>query len=158
MIEYLSKYVYLKSDKKQLYHRVFEKYLPADKTTRDDNDDNLFGENSSINFNNRRNNHAERFLPIDSLNTAMKEVLGFHGTIEKINEVRDLLDVSETVDIDYRMFCGIIAFSERYILNTSLNQPDDPRDEVNIIQFIIYFDDTFTYISYHRLSLLILSH
>lgn len=116
VIEYLSKYVYLSSDKKQLYHRVFDKYLPVDKTTREDNenDDNLFGENSPINFNSRtirRNNHAERFLPIDSLNTAMKEVLGFHGTVEKINEVRDLLNISESVDIDYRTFCGIIALS-----------------------------------------------
>ncbi len=139
MIDYLSKYVFIQSDKKQLYHRIFLKYLPADKLAREDNendDNNIFGRNSSLNLNNRilrRNNHLKRILPMDSLGIAMTEVLGFHGTDDKINEIRDLLNITEDkeIDIDYRTFCGIIAFSERFILNTKLGQLDDPRNEVN---------------------------
>lgn len=135
MIDYLSKYVFIQSDKKQLYHRIFLKYLPKREDNEND-DNNIFGRNSSLNLNNRitrRNNHLERFLPMESLGIAMKEVLGFHGTDDKINEIRDLLNITQDqeIEIDYRTFCGIIAFSERYILNTKLGQLDDPRNEVN---------------------------
>lgn len=75
-------------------------------------------------------------MPIDQLNKALREVLGFHASDSNIAEVLSFLEL-ETLDedatINFRTFCGIVAFSERLI--TNLSQEDDPRDEIEIADF-----------------------
>jgi hypothetical protein len=75
-------------------------------------------------------------MPIDQLSEALYEVLGFHASVSNISEILSLLEL-ETLDedatINFRTFCGIVAFSERFI--TNLSQEDDPRDEIEIADF-----------------------
>lgn len=120
-LEYLSKYVFVLNDKKQLYHRIFIKYLPKDKVVEDK--DEFF----AASMNQRSNEHSDRVLPLQMMDCALKDVLGFHGTDEKIVEVRALLLLNEANEkaVDFRTWCGIVAFAERHI--TTL---DDSRNEV----------------------------
>lgn len=136
-MEYLSKFVFVVDDKKQLYQRIFIKYLPIDKITREDTEnEDLFSRTTSAgNQRGRREEQVTRLLPEEVLNDALKEVLGFHGTDEKISEIRSCLkleDLTEVI-IDFRTFCGIVAFSERFI--TTLDQIEDPRNEIEIADF-----------------------
>lgn len=119
-LEYLSKYVFVDQDKKQLFHRIFIKYLPKDKVVEDKEHDEFFAASM-----NQRN--LDRVLSHDMIDNALKDVLGFHGTDEKIAEVRALLQLNDTNEtaIDFRTWCGIVAFAERKI--TTL---DDSKNEV----------------------------
>ena len=122
-LEYLSKYVFLLNDKKQLYHRIFIKYLPKDKVVEEKEHEEFF----AASLNQRTQMEPDRVLPYNMIDNAMKDVLGFHGTDEKIVEVRELLqlNVNNEMPIDFRTWCGIVAFAERFI--TTL---DDSRNEV----------------------------
>lgn len=135
--DYLSKYVFLESDVKQLYHRIFVKNLPKDKTNREENDnDEFFARANSGGKNVSRNDLLlSRSLQDDNLKEALQEVLGFHSSEEKIREILEYLEL-ETVEernINFRAFSGIVAFSERLI--TSLSQNEDPRNEIEVADF-----------------------
>ncbi|CAO1420860.1 unnamed protein product [Diamesa serratosioi] len=136
-MDYLSKFVFVVDDKKQLYQRIFIKYLPIDKITRDETEnEDLFSRSTSAgNQRGRRDEQVTRLLPEDVLNDALQEVLGFHGTDEKICEIRSCLQLEDLkeVIIDFRTFCGFVAFSERLI--TTLDQTEDPRNEIEIADF-----------------------
>lgn len=136
-LDYLSKFVFLESDIKQLYHRIFVKYLPKDKTNREENDnEEFFARTSSGGKRNARDDLLlTRILQDDSLNEALREVLGFHATEEKIQEIFSYLELEqlEDVQINFRTFSGIVAFAERLI--TSLDQNEDPRNEIEIADF-----------------------
>lgn len=70
---YLSKYVFLESDVKQLYHRIFIKHLPKDKINREENDnEEFFARAGAV----RNDLMLTRNLQEDSLKEALKEVLG----------------------------------------------------------------------------------
>lgn len=75
-------------------------------------------------------------MPIDQLSEALYEVLGFHASDSNIAEILSFLEL-ETLDedatINFRTFCGIVAFSERLI--TNISQEEDPRDEIEIADF-----------------------
>lgn len=136
-MEYLSKFVFVVNDKKQLYQRIFIKYIPIDKITRDDTEnEDLFARSTCTgNQRGRRDEQITRLLPVEVLNDALKEVLGFHGTHEKICEIRSCLQLEDLkeINIDFRAFCGFVAFSERLI--TTLDQIEDPRNEIEIADF-----------------------
>lgn len=135
-LDYLSKFVFLDDDKKQLYHRIFVKYLPKDKTNREENDnDEFFVRAGSGSKTPGKDLLLARSLQDESLNEALREVLGFHATDEKITEILSYLELEklEDVVINFRTFAGIVAFAERLI--TTLNQNDDPRNEIEIADF-----------------------
>ena len=132
--EYLSKFVFLENDVKQLYHRIFVKHLPKDKTNKEENDNEEFfarvaaGKNDLL---------LMRSLQEDTLQEALKEVLGFHSTDEKVEQIINFLELEkfegDELLINFRTFSGIVAFSERLI--TSLDQNEDPRNEIEIADF-----------------------
>lgn len=134
---YLSKFVFIESDVMQLYHRTYVKFLPKDKINREENDNEEFF--ARVNANGkpiaRPDMLLTRSLPESSLEEALKEVLGFHATEEKILEILNYLELEkvEEVFINFRTFSGIVAFSERLI--TTLDQNEDPRNEIEIADF-----------------------
>lgn len=135
-LDYLSKFVFVEDDKKQLYHRIFVKFLPKDKTNREENDnEDFFVRASSGGKRPGRDDLLLRSLQEEDLKDALKEVLGFHGTDEKIQEILEYLELEkvEEVNINFRTFSGIVAFSERLI--TTLDQNEDPRNEIEIADF-----------------------
>jgi hypothetical protein len=131
-VDYLSKFVYVEDDKKQLYHRVFSKYLPKDKILGQENDSEELFRSSSTG---KKKDDFSRCLQDEDLNEAMKEVLGFHGTDEKIQEIYSHLQIviTDETAINFRTFSGIVAFSERLI--TTLDQNEDSRNEIEIADF-----------------------
>lgn len=72
----------------------------------------------------------ERTIALGDLHFALKTVLGFHGTDNKINDIKSILQLNERdhAQLNYRSWCGIVAFSERY-LNASPRM-DDRCDKV----------------------------
>ena len=75
-------------------------------------------------------------MPIDQLPSALREVLGFHATGSNIPEILQFLELEsldDDAEINFRTFCGIVAFAERFI--TNLSQEEDPRDEIEIADF-----------------------
>lgn len=79
---------------------------------------------------------SARVMPIDQLSEALREVLGFHASDSNIAEILSFLELEtldEDVTINFRTFCGIVAFSERLI--TNLSQDEDPRDEIEVADF-----------------------
>lgn len=135
--DYLSKYVFVEDDKKQLYHRIFVKYLPKDKTNREENDNEEFfaRANSGGKRGGKDDLLLQRALQDDNLKEALEEILGFHGTEENIQEILNYLELEnyEDVHINFRTFSGIVAFAERLI--TRLDQNEDPRNEIEIADF-----------------------
>lgn len=132
-MDYLSKFVYVEDDKKQLYHRVFVKYLPKDKITGQENDNEEFF--ARVNSAGKKKDDLSRCLQDDDLVLSMKEVLGFHGTDEKVQEIFDCLklEITDETAINFRTFSGMVAFSERLI--TTLDQNEDQRNEIEIADF-----------------------
>lgn len=135
--DYLSKYVFLENDIMQLYHRIFVKYLPKDKTNREENDNEEFFSraNASGKRNVRDDLFSLRVLQDENLREALCELLGAHATDERLQEIYDYVELEklEEIQINFRTFSGIVAFSERLI--TKLDQNDDPRNEIEIADF-----------------------
>lgn len=136
--DYVSKYVFVEDDKKQLYHRIFVKYLPKDKINREENDtEEFFARANSAGKASGKEDFLlqARYLQDENLYEALKEILGFHGTGERIQEVLSYLELEnhEDVHINFRTFSGIVAFAERLI--TILDQNEDPRNEIEVADF-----------------------
>ncbi|XP_063708383.1 uncharacterized protein LOC134837009 [Culicoides brevitarsis] len=137
-LQYLSKHVSVLSDRKQLYHRIFVRNLSTvtdknGKSASDSEDEEDLQEAES-----KGKADMVRTLSYSVLDKAMHEVLGFHGKADKIAKIRDLLglvgDVNgNEVPIDFRTWCGIVAFSERYL--TDLDKDLDPCNEIEIADF-----------------------
>ena len=141
-LEFLSRYVMIKDYCKQLYHRIFSRNLTnqQDALNRDDRLDSEAQELDEPVIIEPIKHHGDiiRLLPFENLDKAMSEVLGFHGTADKIAEIRELLEIDRLyyndIEIDFRTWCGIVAFSERYLI--SLEKDKDPCDEVLTIKLI----------------------
>ena len=135
-LEYFSKFVFVEDDKKQLYHRIFVKFLPKDNRQENDNEEFF---SRSMPGDTKKNGKEDllfnRCIQGESFTEALKEVLGFHGTEEKLQEILSYLEFNavEEVPINFRTFSGIVAFSERLI--TTLDQSEDPRNEIEIADF-----------------------
>uniref|UniRef100_A0A336LZR8 CSON012860 protein n=1 Tax=Culicoides sonorensis TaxID=179676 RepID=A0A336LZR8_CULSO len=136
-LQYLSKHVSVLSDRKQLYHRIFVRNLSTQtdrqKSGSDSEDDDDYRESDA-----KEKAELVRTLSYSVLNKAMHEVLGFHGKPDKISKIRDLLGLTGDVNgneipIDFRTWCGIVAFSERYL--TDLDKDLDPCNEIEIADF-----------------------
>ncbi|XP_058835814.1 uncharacterized protein LOC131692667 [Topomyia yanbarensis] len=141
-IEYLKHHVVLSDDRKKLYHRIFVRNLPTDdvKTAHESFDNESLPENEApVQVESLRNLLADvtRIIPMANFDKAMHEALGFHGTPEKIFEIRDLLELNyeyyQEIPIDFRSWCGIVAFAERYIITQ--DRKTDPCNELEMVDF-----------------------
>lgn len=139
-IEYLHDHVVLSNDRKQLYHRIFARNLPREEPKASgalesvDSDSLPETETGPLEVDSTRNLLADvtRYIPMNCFDKALHEALGFHGTAERIAAIRELLELNydpfNELQIDFRTWCGIVAFSERFI--NSLDREQDPCDEV----------------------------
>uniref|UniRef100_A0A182IRK7 Uncharacterized protein n=1 Tax=Anopheles atroparvus TaxID=41427 RepID=A0A182IRK7_ANOAO len=145
-IEYLHDYVVLSGDRKQLYHRIFVRNLPREEPKTSggtlesiDSDSLPETETGPIEVDSTRNLLADvtRFIPMECFDRALHEALGFHGTPERIAAIRELLELNydpfHELQIDFRTWCGIVAFAERYI--NTLDREQDPCDELEMVDF-----------------------
>lgn len=60
----------------------------------------------------------------------------FHANEENIQQILSYLELEtpgEEVAVNFRTFSGIVSFAERFI--TTLNQSEDPRNEIEIADF-----------------------
>ncbi|XP_053658709.1 uncharacterized protein LOC128707778 [Anopheles marshallii] len=144
-IEYLHDYVVLSDDRKQLYHRIFARNLPREEPKASgvlesiDSDSLPETETGPIEVDSTRNLLADvtRYIPMNCFDKALHEALGFHGTPERIAAIRELLELNydpfHELQIDFRTWCGIVAFSERFI--NTLDREQDPCDELEMVDF-----------------------
>lgn len=137
-IDYLKKYVTVTSYRKQLYDKMFDRFIPKPDEETETNSDakkpkNVSQESPSPNGNIEE--YQERVITIDCLDQAMKDTLGFHGTQEKIDEIKDIVKLNEVnlTEINFRLWCGLLAFSERYLVTTKRDV--DPPDILEITDF-----------------------
>lgn len=130
--DYVSKHIWISDYRKQLYRYVFTKFLPE---ANEDNNNASAKKRESIIENDTKSSGImkERTIAFSDLHGALKTVLGFHGTDEKIIEVRTILQLNERdhFAINYRSWCGIVAFAERYLNKTP--RSEDRCDEVAIL-------------------------
>lgn len=128
--DYVSKHIWISDYRKQLYRYVFTKYLPE---TNEDNASSMKKQNSLADTDTKSVQDAtrERTIAFGDLHLGLRTVLGFHGTDDKINDIKTILQLNERdhAQLNYRSWCGIVAFAERY-LNTSTRK-DDRCDEVS---------------------------
>ncbi|XP_050097794.1 uncharacterized protein LOC126578872 [Anopheles aquasalis] len=144
-IEYLHDYVVLTGDRKQLYHRIFVRNLPREEPKQSgtlesiDSDSLPETDTGPVEQDTTRNLLADvtRFIPMEYFDRALHEALGFHGTPERIAAIRELLELNydpfHELQIDFRTWCGIVAFSERFI--NTLDREQDPSDELEMVDF-----------------------
>ncbi|XP_058053300.1 uncharacterized protein LOC131205284 [Anopheles bellator] len=144
-IEYLHDYVVLSGDRKQLYHRIFVRNLPREEPKPSgalesiDSDSLPETETGPVEVDTTRNLLADvtRFIPMECFDRALHEALGFHGTPARIAAIRELLELNydpfHELQIDFRTWCGIVAFSERFI--NTLDREQDPSDELEMVDF-----------------------
>lgn len=146
--DYVSKNIWISDYRKQLYRYVFNKFLP------DYGDDALPVSHVKpikldANTNNNNSSHQslrldgkDRVLAFSDLHEALKMVLGFHGTDAKALEIKRILHLNEKEhsEIQYRSWCGIIAFAERYLNDTPI--AEDPCDEVCVLVSHIFLNMT----------------
>lgn len=136
-MKYLSQYVIVSNKLKQQYRRIFLKNLPEEivdekpKIDDMDNDESPRDDSEKIKQSIKVDLVKIRTLPLAVFDKALQEVLGFHGTLEKIQELKEILKIDTEADqslIDFRLWCGIVAFAERFI--TKINRDLDPCNEV----------------------------
>lgn len=140
--EYLSQYVWCSDHRKHLYRYIFNKYLcdATDEQQPEDDCDNESERDTPSNAANEKSMQAyvfkECIMPFGELTNAFKNVLGYCGPIdemsEKISTIIEITNVNDTDNstINFRSFCGLVAFAERYLNNTPFEE--DPLDEVSL--------------------------
>lgn len=160
-MQYLGRYVVILKDIKQLYQRIFEKHLPVIELNRkdsSDSEDESFTETEKAVENNISiNKQADiiRTLPLSVLDKALQDVLGFHGTIERIIEIKKFLSFQlepPNYELNFRAWCGVVAFCERYL--ATVDKRDDPCNEVSsFLWFFVKFYDLFSRVLYFKIEI-----
>lgn len=137
--QYVSRHIWLSNYRKQLCHYVFTKFLPeiteqdAAKAAKTDAVIDPDQRQSAV--------ESERTISFQDLHAALGDVLGFHGTNDKIDEIKAILQLSATEhgQLNFRSWCGVVAFSERHL--NGLSHEEDPCDEVwNLCFYSIYLN------------------
>lgn len=142
--EYLSWYVWISDHRKHLYRFVFNKYVCEAKNDCEDADDNENYDNDLERDTPASHETTQKSIPIyefkecvmpfTELVNAFTNVLGYCGPIEqmsdKIQQIIQLIQLNGTDHqlMNFRSWCGLVAFAERYLNNLSFE--DDPCDEV----------------------------
>ncbi|XP_037815934.1 uncharacterized protein LOC119606475 [Lucilia sericata] len=117
VFHYLSQYVWVSRQRKQIYKRIFLKYL---KTSLEQQDPPpALTAETEISF--PLPDYQERYMNIKFLYQALEDVLEFYGTEENIKRVLDLIKYEELKEseqlINFRSWCGLVAFAERLALD-----------------------------------------
>ncbi|XP_061395809.1 uncharacterized protein LOC133331433 [Musca vetustissima] len=123
--DYLSRYVWVSRQRKQIYKRIFLKYIKtpqgvAGPETRERQ--SKTGDNE-IQF--PLPEYRERVMNKQCLYQALEDVLEFYGTEKNIKRVLEILDYEnlkedDSKELTFRTWCGLVAFAERLAL-------DDPN-------------------------------
>lgn len=140
--EYVSRHIWISDYRKQLYQLVFVKYLPEEIPAIAPGEGTVTETlvEIAVPALELRAPFKERTIPFGSIDAALGDVLGFHGTADRVNAIKELLLLNEKEhgSINYRSWCGIVAFGERYLNQSS--REDDRCDAVsnNFIQKYIF--------------------
>lgn len=139
--EYLSRYVWISDHRKHLYRFVFNKYLSE---MNDSMDADCNEPNEDVQERDTPNKSmisfcifTECIIPFEQLKTAFVDVLGYCGPVErcteKVTEIMELieLNVSDHSFINFRSWCGLVAFAERFLNVVPFDL--DPCDEVKTL-------------------------
>ncbi|XP_039487609.2 uncharacterized protein LOC120449288 [Drosophila santomea] len=127
--DYLSKCVWVSHQRKQLYKRVFLKYLS--RIEEPESELAAMGNDELPEY-----TYRERTLVWQSLPQALEDVLEFHGTEENVQGTLRMLgyDAQGSGDLDFRAWCGIVSFAERLALADESGS-DDSCDELEKADF-----------------------
>lgn len=127
--DYLSKYVWVSQQRKQLYKRVFLKYLS--KVEEPESELGVMGNDELPEY-----KYKERTLVWQSLPHALEDVLEFHGTEKNVQGTLSVLEYDPQVagDLDFRAWCGIVSFAERLALADESGS-EDSCDELEKADF-----------------------
>lgn len=133
--EYISRHIWISEYRKQLYQLVFVKYLPEDLApvaTGEPVGIEAIAEAILPVLDTRPPPFTERTISFGSIDAALGDVLGFHGTPERIKAIKELLLLNENEhgSINYRSWCGIVAFAERF-----LNQSSREEDRCDAVSY-----------------------
>lgn len=151
-LDYVSKYIWISDYRKQLYRYVFTRFLCENGA--DDMITSAAAEQPDLtDIVNERSPKSkklsdisqtttptdtqskvifkERLMEFKHIDAALVDVLGFHATAEKINEVKEilLLKRNEHEMLNFRSWCGIVSFAERFLNTTPVSE--DPCDEAS---------------------------
>lgn len=140
--EYVSWYVWISDHRKHLYRFVFNKYVcdAIDQNDADDNenyDDDLERDTPSHETTQKSipaYEFHECVMPFAELVNAFTNVLGYCGPIEQMSDkIQQIIQLTQLNDTDHKMinfrsWCGLVAFAERYLNNLTFEE--DPCDEV----------------------------
>ncbi|XP_036327433.1 uncharacterized protein LOC118740043 [Rhagoletis pomonella] len=134
ILDYLGQYVWVSSQRKQLFKRVFLQYLPTEvnksEEVADANHSKMSG-NADEDCMPILNEYVERRIPMTCLPKALEDVLEFYGTEKNISEILRLLDYEKeksSKEINFRTWCGIVSFAERLALENPTSS--DSCDEL----------------------------
>lgn len=142
VFEYLSQYVWVSDHRKHLYRFVFNRYVcdaPMDDDLLNENtDEHELDRDTPSSATHAKSIHAYVFkecvMPFRELNNAFTNVLGYCGPVEQMSEkIEKIVELTQVNEIDhglinFRSWCGLVAFSERYLNDLSFEE--DPCDEV----------------------------
>lgn len=128
-LDYLSKYVWVSQQRKQLYKRVFLKYI--NRCEQQESELALGSDDAPL------VEYKERTMAWRSLPQALEDVLEFHGTEENVKNTLTSLDYEATGsgEVDFRAWCGIVSFAERLALTNAACSDDDSCDELEKSDF-----------------------
>lgn len=134
VLDYLSKYVWVSNQRKQLFKRVFLQYLPIEIIEHDETTDNVLKNDGNADDDSLPvlNEYVERKIPLTYFPKALEDVLEFYGTEKNISEILCLIDYEKensSKEIDFRTWCGVVSLAERLALVNS--NGSDSGDEVN---------------------------
>uniref|UniRef100_A0A1B0AQV4 Phosducin domain-containing protein n=2 Tax=Nemorhina TaxID=44051 RepID=A0A1B0AQV4_9MUSC len=117
VFDYLSNYVWVTRQRKQIYKKIFLKYFK----TKDHESDHETMQNDQT-F--PHSNYTERTIGLNHLPAALEDVLEFYGNEMNIKKILNLLDYEnikkKIKNINFRSWCGVVAFAERLAI-------DDPH-------------------------------
>ncbi|XP_065359909.1 uncharacterized protein LOC135953825 [Calliphora vicina] len=118
VLHYLSKYVWVSRQRKQIYKRIFLKYLKTCPEQPEQLQQQQLAE-TEISF--PLPDYQERYMNTKHLYQALEDVLEFYGTQKNIEKVLELINYKEIQAedqlINFRCWCGIVAFAERLALD-----------------------------------------
>ncbi|XP_073838112.1 uncharacterized protein [Musca autumnalis] len=129
--EYLSRYVWVSRQRKQIYKRIFLKYLksiPHGGLALDQSDQQIKSGDNEIQF--PLPEYRERSMNLKHLYQALEDVLEFYGTEKNINRILEILDYEKLKDnpskeLTFRTWCGLVAFAERLAVDDCTDSCDE---------------------------------
>lgn len=143
VLYYLKNYVWVSNHHKRFYKCVFVKYYQELNVQSSLEKDNQDCKTLSAGV----NSYVERIILFKKLQIALEEILGIESDSNTISHILKLVKNSiDNIDendkdncpetINFRCWCGIVALSERFILN---QKPVDFEDTCDEVKSLIYY-------------------